>query len=81
MSNSLDADLAEVIRFEYSLKLKIKRSDWLLADWCPQAAIIIALYFEFENELKFYIPGAWEWTVVSGLHDRIQTDREGIILR
>ena len=36
----------EVIKHEYSLKLKIKCNDWLLAD--------IALYFESENELKFY---------------------------
>ena len=28
----------EVIKLEYSLKLKIKRNDWLLADTCPQAA-------------------------------------------
>ena len=28
----------EVINFEYSLQLKIKRNDWLLADTCPQAA-------------------------------------------
>ena len=33
----------EVIKLEYSLKLKIKRKDWLL----------IVLYFELENELKF----------------------------
>ena len=38
---------------EFILRLKIKHNDWLLADTCPQAAII-ALYFEFENELKFY---------------------------
>ena len=30
--------------------LKIKPNDWLLADTKP----IIALYFELENELKFY---------------------------
>ena len=36
----------KVIKLEYSLKLRIKHSDWLLADMCP--------YFEFENELKFY---------------------------
>ena len=30
----------EVIKLEYSLRLKIKRNDWLLA-----------LHFEFENEL------------------------------
>ena len=28
----------EVIKVEYSLRLKIKRNDWLLADMCPQAA-------------------------------------------
>ena len=28
----------EVIKLEYSLKLKIKRNDWLHADTCPQAA-------------------------------------------
>ena len=28
----------EVIKLEYSLRLKIKRNDWLLADTCPQAA-------------------------------------------
>ena len=28
----------KVIKLEYSLRLKIKRSDWLLADTCPQAA-------------------------------------------
>ena len=40
----------EDIKLEYRLKLKIKRNDWLLADKQP----IIVLYFEFENELKFY---------------------------
>ena len=28
----------KVIKLEYSLKLQIKRNDWLLADTCPQAA-------------------------------------------
>ena len=41
----------EVIKLEYRLKLKIKHNDWLLVDTCKQP--IIALYFEFENELKF----------------------------
>ena len=41
----------EVIKLEYSLKLKIKRNDWLLGD--------IALYFE--NELKFYNLEAWKF--------------------
>ena len=40
----------EIIKLEYSLKLKIKRNDWL-----P----IIVLYFEFENELNFYNLKAW----------------------
>ena len=43
----------EVIKLEYSLKLKIKCNDWLLVDTCHKQPII-ALYFEFENELKFY---------------------------
>ena len=32
------------IKLEYSLKLKIKRNDWLLADMCPQAANHCALF-------------------------------------
>ena len=34
----------EVIKLKYSLKLKIKRNDWLLADTCPQAANLCALF-------------------------------------
>ena len=34
----------EVIKPEYSLELKIKRNDWLLADTCPQAANHCALF-------------------------------------
>ena len=34
----------EVIKPEYSLRLKIKRNDWLLADTCPQAANHCALF-------------------------------------
>ena len=45
----------EVIKREFILRLKIKYYDWLLADKQP----IIALYFEFENELKFYNLEAW----------------------
>ena len=33
----------EVIKLEYSLKLKIKGNDWLLVDTCPQAANHCAL--------------------------------------
>ena len=33
----------KVIKLEYSLRLKVRRNDWLLG-----------LYFESENELKFY---------------------------
>ena len=32
-----------VIKLEYSLRLKIKRNDWLLADRCPQAVNHCAL--------------------------------------
>ena len=42
-----------LIKLKCSLRLKIKRNDWLLADTCPQAANHCAL-FESENELKFY---------------------------
>ena len=34
----------EVIKLEFSLKLKIKRNDWLLADKCPQANNHYALF-------------------------------------
>ena len=34
----------EVIKLEYSLRLKIKLNDWLLADMCPQAANHCALF-------------------------------------
>ena len=34
----------EVIKLEYSLKLKIKGNDWLLVDTCPQAANHCALF-------------------------------------
>ena len=53
----------EVIKLEKSLKLKIKGNEWLLADSCLQTRVrkqsIIALYFEFENELNFYNLKAW----------------------
>ena len=45
----------EVIKLEYSLKVKIKCNDWLLADTCRKQPIIV-LYFEFENELQFLKP-------------------------
>ena len=34
----------EVKKLEYSLRLKIKCNDWLLADTCPQAANHRALF-------------------------------------
>ena len=34
----------EVVKFEYSLRLKVKCNDWLLADMCPQAANHCALF-------------------------------------
>ena len=51
--NSEETTGPKFIKLEYSLKLRIKCSDWLLADMCPQAANHCAL-FEFENDLKFY---------------------------
>ena len=54
-----------VVKLEYSLKLKIKRNDWLHADTCPQAANHCAL-FELENELKFYNPDAGKVCSTSG---------------
>ena len=45
----------QVRKLEYSLRLKIKPYDWLLADTCPQAVNhMIVLYFESKNEVKFY---------------------------
>ena len=53
----------EVIKPEYSLKLKIKRNNWLLADMCSQAANHCA-YFEFKNDSCFITSrpdlDAWE---------------------
>ena len=43
----------EVIKFEFILKLKIKRNDWCLRTLVRKQPII-ALYFEFETVLKFY---------------------------
>ena len=34
----------QIIKLEYSLKLKIKCNDWLLVDTCPQAANYCALF-------------------------------------
>ena len=34
----------DVIKLEYSLKLKIKHKDWLFVDTCPQAANHCALF-------------------------------------
>ena len=34
----------EVIKLEFILRLKIKGTDWLLADTCPQAANHCALF-------------------------------------
>ena len=48
----------QVIKLEYIFKLKIKLTDWLLADTCPQAANHCP-FFEFGNELKLYNLEAW----------------------
>ena len=52
---SADLGLRTSWKKDHSLKLKIKRNDWMLADKQP----IIVLYFDFDNELKFYNLGAW----------------------
>ena len=39
----------QVIKLEYSLKLKIKLNDWLLADMCPQAANHCALFLRMNS--------------------------------
>ena len=46
-----------VVRFESIRKFKLKRNDWLQERVNKQP--IIALYFEFENVLKFYNLGAF----------------------
>ena len=51
---------AQVIKLEYSLTLKIQRDDWLLRTRVRKQPII-TLYFEFENELKFYNLKAWSF--------------------
>ena len=50
----------EVIKFEYSRKLKIKRNDGRLRTLVRKQPII-AFYFEFENELKFNNLVARKW--------------------
>ena len=50
----------EVIKLEYILTLKIQRDDWLFADTCLQTANHY-IYFEFENELKFYNLKDWSF--------------------
>ena len=66
----------EVIKLECSLKLKIKRNDWLLAE-----RTIIVLYFESENELKFYNCKACpNEGVMSVLHAVIKRPLKGYVL-
>ena len=43
MQNTKQSPGLQVIKLEYSLRLKIKRNDWLFADTCPQAANHCAL--------------------------------------
>ena len=51
-------DLCRLSYFEYSLKLTIKRMSSCLRTRVRKQPLI-ALYFEFENELKFYNLGVW----------------------
>ena len=51
----------EVIKLEYSLRLKIKRNDWLFADTCPQAANHCALFgawIEFLEQTRYGVDQA-----------------------
>ena len=41
--SSCRSDL-DVIKFEFILRLKIKRNGWMLADTCPQVANHCALF-------------------------------------
>ena len=50
----------EVIKLEYSLKLKINRNNWLLADMCRMQPIIV-LYFECEMTQVFFYLQAWSY--------------------
>ena len=50
---TLDFPGLEVIKLEYSLKLKIKLNDGCLRTHLRKQPIIV-LYFEFENEIMFY---------------------------
>ena len=43
----------EVIKLEYSLRLRIKCNDWLLADTCPQAANHCAHVSASSQSLRF----------------------------
>ena len=43
----------EVINLEYSVKLKIMRNDWLLADTCPQAANHCPLFLSLRMNTSF----------------------------
>ena len=42
--NLIISSALEVIKLEYSLRLTIKRNDWLLADTCPQEANHCSLF-------------------------------------
>ena len=47
----------EVIKLEYSLRLKIKRNDWLPLRTRVREQPIIALYFELRMNSSFIISG------------------------
>ena len=57
----------EVIKLEYSLRLKIKRNDWLLVDTCPQATNHCDLFFGLRMNSSFIItrPGLLDTTNMS----------------
>ena len=47
-SEDSDQPGLEIMKLEFILKLKIKRSDWLLVDTCPQAANRYALFWVWD---------------------------------
>ena len=57
----------EVIKLKYSLRLKIKHNDWLLADTCPQATNHCDLFFGLRMNSSFITtrPGLLDTTNTS----------------
>ena len=55
----------EVMNLEYSLRLKVKRNDWLLADTCPQAANQCALFTQvLQPRVQIILTCFLDWWIV-----------------